>query len=280
MRIKNLFYFVLFSLSIFACGSDDDTIIADSFDVGITLSNVGNASWIVTNVTGAIGIVEINTNNASITLEANKRYRFVNNGGASHPLDFRNTTGAVLLAQGNTTGSFETVAGVDFKSDSQGITFTLTEALFNELVSYHCSIHGTMRGAINPTTTEPEPNTDSDVQITFINIQASAYQVRTVTGATGVATLNINNPTLTLTTGVRYAITNQGGSAHPLALRNSANTVLLGQEIAGTLATDKDTDFVVDGDKIYFTLTSTLATQLDNYVCTFHAAMVGDIVVR
>lgn len=268
---------------LFACGNDDDMQAPieepDTFDASITLDNAGTSAWVVTAVTGSINAFDPSEQNPSIQLELGKRYRFINNGGTSHPLEFRNEAGAVLLAQDNQVGAFEGDSNVNFVADGDGVTFTITQSLLDVLARYHCSIHAAMRGDINPP--PPSTNTDSDVQITIINIGASAYQVSAVTGETGVATLNVDNPTLNFTNGKRYAITNQGTSGHPFAFRNPANTILLGQgNNAGTLADDEGIDFFREGNTIYFNANSTFATLVANYVCVFHPAMGGQVITN
>ncbi len=280
-KSKLFFLFALVTWLLSACGNDSPNPPSNTinFDVSITLDNVGSSAWIVTNVTGASGVATFNTNNTPLVLESGKRYRFINNGGTAHPLDFRNEAGAVLLSQNNQVGAFEDNAAVDFQSDSEGLTFTLTQELFDVLASYHCSIHAAMRGDIN--LPPPSNNTNSDVQITLTNIGASAYQVTAVTGETGVATLNVDNPTLTFTNGKRYAITNQATTGHPFALRNNANAILLSQgSNAGTLADDEGIDFYSEGNTIYFNVNSTFATLVANYVCIFHASMSGSVVIN
>jgi plastocyanin len=115
----------------------------------ITLDNVSATAWVVTSVEGAEGIADLEAENAALTLEVGTRYRFVNNGGANaHPLDFRDAEGNFLLAQGSTEGSFESDTEVDFVADSEGVTFTLTQALADQLATYYCTFHPPMTGDI------------------------------------------------------------------------------------------------------------------------------------
>lgn len=281
LRLFSSLLVITFLLS--ACGNDDDMQALvenpDTFDASITLDNVGTSAWIVTAVTGSVDSFEPDAQNPSIQLELGKRYRFINNGGTSHPLEFRNEAGAVLLSQDNQVGAFEDDSNVNFVVNGDRVTFTMTQSLFDVLASYHCSIHVAMRGDINPS--PPSTNTNSDVQITIVNIGASAYQVSAVTGETSVATLNVDNPTLNFTNGKRYAITNQGTAGHPFAFRNAANTILLGQGgNAGTLADDTGIDFFRDGNTIYFNANSTFASLVTNYVCVFHPAMGGQVITN
>lgn len=140
---------------------------------------------------------------------------------------------------------------------------------------------------------------DAEVVVTIDNVGSGAWEV-TDTDGEEVAPTGEENPTLTLTVGTRYAFENNGWDAHPLAFRDDADEPLLSQAgtdeddddeddgdsgpsysltplAAGEYADDADVDWVDDGDRVAFTLTEDLAGELDNYVCTIHGAMVGDI---
>lgn len=137
---------------------------------------------------------------------------------------------------------------------------------------------------------------DADVVVTIDNVGADAWEV-TDTDGEEVAPLGEENPTITLTVGTRYAFENDGGTTHPLAFRDSDTDPLVSQAdddddgddggsgpsyglsplAAGAFGDDPDVDVVQDGDRITFTVTPDLAQELDNYVCTVHPAMVGDI---
>lgn len=118
-------------------------------DVTITVNNIGASAWEVTNVDGASGIVGSAAENPSLTLSADTRYRIVNNGGSNHPFGIQNGSGDYLLAQpDNIDGSYEADANVNFVSDSEGVTFTVTNALAGDASTYNCTIHGAMEGSI------------------------------------------------------------------------------------------------------------------------------------
>lgn len=118
---------------------------------------------------------------------------------------------------------------------------------------------------------------DTDVTITVESQGASAYFVTMVEGADNVTELNENNSAWTLEIGRRYRIINNSGSAHPFALR-AGNDMLLSQDGSGSFVDDPEVDFVADDEGITFTLTEALAEQLDNYVCTLHPSMTGEII--
>lgn len=114
----------------------------------ITLDNVGASSYVITSIDGEGASGELDTDNTSITLQSGLRYTFVNEGGSNHPLDFRDSDGNILLAQGDQEGTFENDANVAFEVDGANVTFTLTADLAEELAVYRCTAHAAMEGEI------------------------------------------------------------------------------------------------------------------------------------
>lgn len=155
MKYLNILSLLAGSLLLFtACEEDDmdggsDPIMAD---ITITLQNVGSSAWQVTAVEGtdAADVAELNTDNPAISLEEGTRYRFINEGGSAHPLEFRNAAGDPLLVQFDESGSFEDNTMINYREDDEGVVFTLTADLNQELTAYFCAIHGSMNGSINP----------------------------------------------------------------------------------------------------------------------------------
>lgn len=120
----------------------------------------------------------------------------------------------------------------------------------------------------------------ADVTITVTNVGSSAYQVSEVSGASGVAQTDTDNPALTLTVGTRYRIDNNAGiSAHPFALQNGADEYLLRQESGetGSREGDSGVNYVEDDQGITFTYTQSLADAIATYRCTFHSSMEGSV---
>jgi hypothetical protein len=120
----------------------------------------------------------------------------------------------------------------------------------------------------------------ADVTITVTNVGSSAYQVSDVSGASGVAQTDTDNPALTLTVGTRYRIDNNAGiSAHPFAFQNAADEYLLRQESGetGSREGDAEINYVEDDEGITFTYTQSLADAVASYRCTFHSSMEGDV---
>ncbi|CAN5883959.1 hypothetical protein BH24DEI2_BH24DEI2_24540 [soil metagenome] len=125
----------------------------EGVDVVVTLTNVESVAWVVTAVQVAEGVeaadvAELDVRNPTLTLTPGLRYRFDNNGGAAHPLDFRKKNARFLLAQGNVPGSLEDDEAVDFVDDAEGVTFTLTPELAEDLALYYCTVHPDMVGDI------------------------------------------------------------------------------------------------------------------------------------
>lgn len=123
-----------------------------------------------------------------------------------------------------------------------------------------------------------DDNSVNIVEMTVGNDGATAYFVSEVIGNEDVTTLNENNSSWELTVGTRYEITVTAATAHPFALRDSDNAVLLSMNSTeGTFEADDNVNFETDGTTFNFTLTQELADQLDNYVCTIHSSMTGSI---
>ena len=114
--------------------------------------------------------------------------------------------------------------------------------------------------------------------LTLDNVGSSAWEV-TETNTDGVAETGVENPTLTLQTGERYVIRNDGHSAHPLAFRDAAGDSLLSQSTAGRFEDDSAVNWEDDGNEVAFTLTDDLAGEIADYICTTHPSMVGDVEV-
>lgn len=119
-----------------------DAASAQVPDVTVTLQNVDVVAWIVTTVEGAEGVAALNTENAPVTLTVGERYRFVNLGTLQvHPLAIRGKDGESLINQRPQDRPFELDPAVAFRADDESITFTLTEALAEQVSTYYCTAH-------------------------------------------------------------------------------------------------------------------------------------------
>ena len=124
-----------------------------------------------------------------------------------------------------------------------------------------------------------EGSTSSE-QSTFTmdNVGSSAWEVSS-TNEEYVETSGGNNPTITLETGVRYTIGNEGWSNHPLEFRDESGSVLLSQSSDGEFENDADVSWSDSDSTLSFTLTEELASKISSYICTVHRGMEGDIIV-
>ncbi|MCC5939997.1 MAG: hypothetical protein JJU37_00500 [Balneolaceae bacterium] len=128
---------------------------------------------------------------------------------------------------------------------------------------------------------DPEPEIVIEGSITMDNNGASEYVVTAITGDGAEASINSPNPEITLVIGGRYTfINNSGASSHPLDFRNEDRTKLLGQSrSSGFFDDDPDAEIIFEEDTITFTLTEQLASELFDYVCSFHPGMNGSVSV-
>jgi hypothetical protein len=91
------------------------------------------------------------TANPSFSLTVGHRYRIENTAGiGAHPFALETgTDGDYLLNQEqNGDGSFESDADVRYVEDNNGITFTFTQALADQVAAYQCTFHGSMEGGV------------------------------------------------------------------------------------------------------------------------------------
>lgn len=133
--------------------------------------------------------------------------------------------------------------------------------------------------ATTPTPTPeatPTPEPTGPVELTITNRMAGAWVV-TADSSGAVAPTGESNPTLTLATGRRYRVTNDGWSAHPFALRDGDGAALLSQDDSGRYGSDAAVDWTDGGETFAFTVTEALAADVASYRCTVHAAMRGRI---
>ena len=121
----------------------------------------------------------------------------------------------------------------------------------------------------------------ADVTITVDNVGNSAWEVTSVSGASGVAQTGTENPTFTLEAGTRYRVDNNAGrSAHPFAVETGTDgDYLLRQESgqSGSLEGNSNINYEEDDEGVTFTLTQALADQASAYQCTLHGSMEGSV---
>lgn len=115
----------------------------------VTIDNVGASAWEFTALSGNGAGATLNEENTTLSLTTGTRVTFTNNGGSSHPLEFRAADGTVLLAQNSTNGSLEGNSDVDFQVNGSEVSFTVTPELADALASYYCSVHAGMNGSVS-----------------------------------------------------------------------------------------------------------------------------------
>ena len=124
---------------------------ANAIDATIEVNNQGTAAWEVTDVRGESGVASTGTDNPSFSLTVGHRYRIDNNAGlGAHPFALETgTDGDYLLRQEpDKSGRFEDTPDVRYVEDDEGITFTFTQALADEVAAYQCTFHGSMEGGV------------------------------------------------------------------------------------------------------------------------------------
>jgi hypothetical protein len=116
-----------------------------------------------------------------------------------------------------------------------------------------------------------------EVTVSIDNQGATAWEVTDIEGEEDVAPTGQANPVLTLRVGTRYTFENGGWDFHPLAFRDADDEPLLSQSDSGQFEDDEQANWSDDGETVAFTLTPDLADTLDDYVCTVHSSMNGQI---
>ncbi len=148
--MKSLFWVVL--LFLFACS--DPVTPSDEPDatVSATVTLASDSSfenWLVEKVEGdavtGLGL------DPTWTLSVGKRYSVINTTGISHPFLLIDTTDNLLLADSINwgVGKFQNDAGVNAVIEGNKLSFTLTQALADELDAYLCALHRSMKGNID-----------------------------------------------------------------------------------------------------------------------------------
>lgn len=119
-------------------------------DATITVNNQGTSAWEVTSVSGESGVASTGSANPSFTLTVGNRYRIENNAGrSSHPFALEDASENYLLRQEDgESGSLEGNADIDYVEDSDGITFTYTQTLADDVAAYQCTFHPSMEGSV------------------------------------------------------------------------------------------------------------------------------------
>jgi hypothetical protein len=127
----------------------------------ITLNNVGSDAWEATSSSGTNISVDTTVENPVINLSTiGARYVFTNNGYSTHPLEFLDSNGDILLSQIG-TGTFENDSSVNWVDNGTSVEFTLTTELSDQITQYRCAVHSSvMTGSVSsPRTVDYTPLT-------------------------------------------------------------------------------------------------------------------------
>ncbi|TVR67208.1 MAG: hypothetical protein EA427_14495 [Spirochaetaceae bacterium] len=129
-------------------------------DGRVVLQNVAREGWRVISIEGE-GVFTGGA--ATVYLEVNGRYQFDLSGIDSEhlPLDFRGLGGRVLFSQSPEEGPEPDLDGLDLQVDEEGVTFTLTEALAEELSFFRATPYPQMTGIVAPFS-EPDAAEDAE----------------------------------------------------------------------------------------------------------------------
>ena len=117
--------------------------------VTVRLDNVAADAWKLVDTDDGT-VASVGAENPTLALTVGTRYRFVNDGGSDHPLEFRDGEYGRLLSQA-VNGEFEDEEAVDWQADDEAheYAFTLTEELADRMENYVCRFHTSMFGEID-----------------------------------------------------------------------------------------------------------------------------------
>jgi hypothetical protein len=141
--------FLLFT----ACETGSETTISgpgpnDPTTVTLTFRNLGTGAWIVTQAQGGDGVVNTGTENPTLRLTEGVRVVVENEAGvSSHPFTLQGPDGTILLEQTG-GGSLSDEPDINFTADDDGMAFTFTRSLSEEVATYNCLNHPDMEGNV------------------------------------------------------------------------------------------------------------------------------------
>lgn len=155
--IKSLFWVILVFL--FACS--DPVTPSDEPDATVSATvtlaaDLSFENWLVEKVEGdAVTGLALDP---TWTLSVGKRYSVINTVGLLHPFLLIDANGSLLLSDSINYGSgkFQNASDVNVVIEGNKLSFTLTQALADELDAYLCAFHPSMRGNIDIATSTTE----------------------------------------------------------------------------------------------------------------------------
>ncbi|WP_143815357.1 hypothetical protein [Longibacter salinarum] len=117
--------------------------------VTITVDNRSNDAWVVVDVQGGTDVTDGSTDNPTLRFKKDVRYVINNMGGENnHPIALKDADGSILLRQDTGGGSLSGDEDINFVANTDGIAFTFTRTLLQEVDAYNCLNHAAMEGSI------------------------------------------------------------------------------------------------------------------------------------
>ncbi|SNR41582.1 DUF7282 domain-containing protein [Halorubrum vacuolatum] len=117
---------------------------------------------------------------------------------------------------------------------------------------------------------------DDAVRLRLSAVGSTAWEAESEDDPAVVAT-DGENPELRFAVDTRYVVENPSFRPHPFELQDADGEPLLSQDAGGRFEDAPDVDWSDDGETMSFTVTESLAADLDGYVCTAHSRMSGSV---
>jgi plastocyanin len=155
-NFRKILFLIPIAFLTFSCDEDVDDIVDDNDGdkdntvniVEMTVGNSGASAYFVSEINGNEDVTALNEDNSTWELTVGTRYELTVTGASVHPFALRDSENNILLSMNNVEGSFEEDADVDFQTSGSSFSFTLTQALADQLTNYVCTIHLGMTGSI------------------------------------------------------------------------------------------------------------------------------------
>ncbi|WP_296622800.1 hypothetical protein [Marivirga sp.] len=154
--LKKILFFLPMVIVFVSCQDEMEDVVDDTEDqddsainiVGMTVANSGSTAYFVSGINGNEDVTTLNEDNSTWQLTVGTRYELTVTGASSHPFALRDIEDNILLSMNDVDGNFEGDMDVDFQTSGTSFSFTLTQALADELDNYVCTVHLGMTGGI------------------------------------------------------------------------------------------------------------------------------------
>lgn len=124
----------------------DTATTAASNATSLVINNAGVQAWQLTEDESG-SVAPLDENNPTFSLEVGQRYTVENRGWNLHPFAFREADDSPLLSQ-SADGRLEEDDAVNWTDDGETFAFTVTAELAAAVDYYICTVHPSMRGAV------------------------------------------------------------------------------------------------------------------------------------